>query len=69
MIHPIESDVLPIECPGCGKVDKVKLSVRVITFWNSNMRFSVICDRCNWRGPERKTADDGVRAWNDRYDY
>jgi|MudIll2142460700_1097286.scaffolds.fasta_scaffold02644_9 hypothetical protein len=54
-------------CPGCGKEENLRLCVVHITFWNNSNRYFVKC-KCGWIGPEKKTEEDAVEAWNKRYD-
>ncbi len=55
-----------IACPGCGKTDKLVITIRYITYWNKNMRHAVKC-KCGWSGPEGKTEEEAIKLWDKRY--
>ena len=59
----VEIDIPIKKCPYCG-YDFARMTYSYST--NDGTIYSIICNSCKSRGPEKETQEDAVVAWNER---
>lgn len=59
----VEVDIPSKLCPHCG-YDFVRMTYSYSS--NDGTIYSIICNRCKARGPEKETQEEAISAWNER---